>query len=237
MNRDEHRTIRESLGAFVLGQLSRGERTAVGAHLDGCAACRAELAEIEPVVGPLSRVDPRHLDATPVPPQWLGDRIVARARAEGGPRRPRRGVLVAAVAAALTGVAGAGVGYLAGSGPAVPREPVALRAADTRVDASATVIPHTWGVEITLDADGFEQGAEYRVVVVDDAGRRVGAGAGGCCATSTRRSCGRRRPASTSSTPAARSSCTATCASDPAGVHHEVVDVAARPPGRTRRHT
>ncbi len=177
MNRDEHRTIRESLGAYALGQLPRHERIAVRAHLDGCAACRAELAEIEPVVGPLGRVDPGRLDATPVPPQWLGDRIVARARAEGGPRRSRRGVLVAAVAAALTGVAGAGVGYLAGSGPAVPREPVAVRAADARVDASATVVPHTWGVEITLDADGFEQGAEYRVVVVDDAGRRVGAGA------------------------------------------------------------
>lgn len=32
-------------------------------------------------------------------------------------------------------------------------------------------------MEITLDAAGFEQGADHRVVIVDDAGRRVGAGA------------------------------------------------------------
>jgi anti-sigma factor RsiW len=177
VNQDEHRTIRESLGAYALGQLSREERVAVGAHLDSCDGCRSELAEIDPVVAPLSRVDPGRLDATPVPPPWLGDRIVARVRAEGPPRRSRRGLLTAAVAAALTGVAGAGVGYLAGSGPAVPREPVTLQATGGRVDASATVIPHTWGVEVTLDAAGFEQGAEYRVVIVDDAGRRVGAGA------------------------------------------------------------
>jgi anti-sigma factor RsiW len=146
VNRDEHRTIRESLGAYALGQLPRHERIAVRAHLDGCAACRAELAEIEPVVGPLGRVDPGRLDATPVPPQWLGDRIVARARAEGGPRRSRRGVLVAAVAAALTGVAGAGWATWPAAGPRSPASPSRsgppTRASTRRPPSSRT--PGAW---------------------------------------------------------------------------------------------
>ena len=44
------------------------------------------------------------------------------------------------------------------------------------VQASAVAIPHTWGVEITLDADGFARGAVYRVVVRDEGGRTVSAG-------------------------------------------------------------
>lgn len=177
MNRDEHRAVRTSLGGYVLGQLPESERVAVRAHLDGCAVCRAEVAEIDPVVGPLRGADPARLDTTPTPSPWLGERIVARARAEGAPAaRSRRGLLVGAAASVVAAIAGAGIGFTAGSGPAVPREPVQLQALDDRVDAAATVVPHNWGVEITLVADGFEPGAVYRVVVLDDAGRRVGAG-------------------------------------------------------------
>lgn len=177
MNRDEHRAIREALGAFALGGLPADERGAVQAHLDGCAACRDELAEITPVVGPLRSVDPDALARTPAPPPWLGEHIVHRALAEGVPdRRVRRGMVVAA-AVAVGALAGGGIGYVAGSGPAVPREPVTVQALDARIDATASVIPHTWGVEITLAADGFRPGAVYRVVVSDDAGRQVDAGA------------------------------------------------------------
>lgn len=176
MNRDEHRTLRESLGAYALGQLGEPERTTLGAHLDGCGECRGELADIAPVVAGLHGVDPDRLDATPAPPPGLGEHIVRTAMSE---RRTgvRRGVLLAAAGVVVAAVAGGGVGYAAGSAtPDVPREPVVLQAADARVDASATVVPHTWGVEITLDADGFTPGAAYRVVVLDDTGRQVDAG-------------------------------------------------------------
>lgn len=177
MNRDEHRTLRESLGAFALGQLGGPELTTLEAHLDGCAECRGELAEIQPVVRGLRGVDPDRLDTDPAPPPQLGEAIVSRALSE---RRsgPRRGLLLAAAGVVVAALIGGGVGYLArgDTTPTVPREPVTLQASDVRVDATATVVPHTWGVEITLDADGFTTGAAYRVVVLDDAGRRVDAG-------------------------------------------------------------
>lgn len=176
MKRDEHRTLRESLGAYALGQLPGPELTTLQAHLDGCAECRAELAEIQPVVRGLRGVDPDRLDTTPAPPPLLGEQIVSRALSE---RRtgPRRGVLLVAAGVVVAALIGGGVGYVVGDAtPSVPREPVTLLASDARVDASATVIPHTWGVEITLDADGFTAGTVYRVVVLDDAGKRIDAG-------------------------------------------------------------
>jgi anti-sigma factor RsiW len=176
VNRDEHRAVRESLGAYVLGGLDGPEQAAVQAHLDGCPACRAELREIEPVVEPLRSVDPDRIDRTPVPPPWLGQQIVDRAMADRPTRR--RSLLTVAAAVAVVAALAGGLGFMAGQGtvPNVPRELVAVEAFDPRVDVSATVVPHTWGVEITLDANGFAPGAVYRVVVLDDAGREVNAG-------------------------------------------------------------
>ncbi|WP_181779369.1 anti-sigma factor family protein [Pseudonocardia pini] len=173
---DGHRALRELLGAHALGGLTDAEATALRAHLDGCPACRAELNELESVAVALRAVDPAALDDTPVPPPGLADRIVARTRTVPRPatRRPALAMAAAVLVAALVG---GGVGFIAGTGPAVPRETVALRTLASTVQASATVVPHTWGIEITLDADGFDAGTAYRVVVVDDSGRTVEAGA------------------------------------------------------------
>jgi hypothetical protein len=168
--------LRESLGALLLGQLPEPERATLQAHVDGCAECRAEMAEIAPLAGALRHVDPDRLDTTPTPPPQLGEQIIGRAVAE---RRsgPYRGALMVAAGIVVAVLIGGGVGFVAGSStPGVPREPVTLVASDTAIDASATVVPHSWGVEITLDADGFAPGAVYRVVVVDDTGRAVDAG-------------------------------------------------------------
>ena len=43
---DGHRELREQLGSYALGHLPDGEALALRAHLDGCAACRADLADL-----------------------------------------------------------------------------------------------------------------------------------------------------------------------------------------------
>ncbi|OMQ14098.1 anti-sigma factor, partial [Modestobacter sp. VKM Ac-2676] len=45
--------MREQLGVYALGAGSSDERAVVRAHLEGCAACRAELAELTPVAARL----------------------------------------------------------------------------------------------------------------------------------------------------------------------------------------
>ncbi|MHA6784562.1 anti-sigma factor family protein [Pseudonocardia saturnea] len=188
MTGETHRTIREELGAYALGQLTGDRWHAVHDHLETCAVCRADLDEIAPVAGLLGgardRLRPDDLSTDPAPPP-LPDALIAEVRAAAPPdrtarRRPRR-VRLAAAAAAGVLVAG-GVGYVVGAaaGPQsqeqVPREDVAVRAAAPGIRAEAALIAHTWGMEVTLTATGFTAGEAYIVTVTDDAGRTVGAG-------------------------------------------------------------
>jgi anti-sigma factor RsiW len=171
----EHRGLREQLGWYALGHGTPEERAGVRAHLDGCAACRAELAELTPLTRWLDRVDPDRLDDQPAPPPGLGDAVLARIAAER-PRRasPRR----ALAAAAVVGVAAAGfgIGWLARPVPdPLPLEPVAVQAGPG-IEATADVVPHTWGLEVRLTGEGFTAGAVYRVVVTDEEGAAVPAG-------------------------------------------------------------
>ncbi|WBQ07462.1 anti-sigma factor family protein [Kribbella sp. CA-293567] len=178
MNIDEHRRLRELLGAFALDQLSTAERTAVQAHLDGCAACRAELAAIAPLAGPLGLIDPARLDQAPAgPPDWLETSILTAIRAEPRRIRSRGRWLLSAAAAVVIGGAGAAAGYaVAPDPPKIPLEPVQVTAIAAGVRSTAAVVPHTWGMEIKLAGTGFEAGKRYHVVVLDEAGRIAPAG-------------------------------------------------------------
>lgn len=189
MRQEDHRAIREQLGAFALGQLDADERLAVQAHLDGCPSCRAELAAIAPLAGPLRAVRPERIDAQPVPPPGLGEAVLARIRAEAGvpsipAARSRTAgrsaqILRAAAAAAVIALAAGAIGFgLSAQGRDATQgalETVAVQAA-ADVRASAELVPHTWGLEIKLVATGFEPGLPYRVSVTDDQGRTADAG-------------------------------------------------------------
>jgi hypothetical protein len=58
------------LGVYALGAADAAETTLVETHLAGCAACRAELARLEPLAGLLAHV-PLSLVAADLPPAWL----------------------------------------------------------------------------------------------------------------------------------------------------------------------
>jgi len=172
---ENHRAVREQLGAFALGQLDAAERVAVQAHLDGCPSCRAELNSIAPLAAPLRSVRPERIDDVPALPPGLGEAVMSRIRAEAGGEQPtvtpappdrapwrtaRR--LQLAAAAAVIAIAAGGIGFGVGaqgssSAPA-PLEAVAVRSASPTVQAVADVVPHTWGVEIKLEATGFAPG-------------------------------------------------------------------------------
>ncbi len=178
MNPEEHRALRELLGAYALGQLTPAEATAVQAHLDGCAECRVELAAIAPLARPLRMVDPDRLGAErPMPPAWLEESILTAIDNEPRRRRPIGRRLVAAAAVVVIGAGGAALGYgLAPKPPEIPLEPVSVAVADPAVRSTADVVPHTWGMEIKLTATGFADGQTYRVVVVTADGRAAPAG-------------------------------------------------------------
>lgn len=196
MNDEQHRDMRIALGAFALDQLGPEERTAVQAHLDGCASCRTELAQLAPLRGHLDLVDVDRLDEVPVTPAELGPRIIdqlrreapARAATLDAGRRPssrrrarrrRSALAVTVVGAAAAAVLAFGAGWmLRPDPPAGPLEAVAVRALDTEVrEVTADVVPHTWGMEIKLQGSGFRAGDIYDVSVITASGEPVGAGA------------------------------------------------------------
>lgn len=201
MESSAHRELRELLGAYALGGLPEEARARLRAHLDGCGACRAELAEISPLAHALRGVEPEALSAMPVPPADLGDRIIARiaeertlaeARARrderhGAVRARSRGLMRAVVAAVLVVAALAG-GTVLGRATApdqtatppaapLPIEDMTLRAVDQSVDIeSAVVVAHTWGVEARFEASGLDAGEVYRAAFRAEDGRLLPAG-------------------------------------------------------------
>lgn len=53
----EHVELRMNLGVYALGRLDADECPAVRAHLELCAPCRAELAELREAADLLRRLD------------------------------------------------------------------------------------------------------------------------------------------------------------------------------------
>ncbi len=202
MGSDEHRLLRELLGTFALGALPEDEASGLRAHLDGCAACRAELAEIAPLAADLRGVDPDALTSVATPPIDLGDRIRGQVAAErelvqarerrtqrrtSVRRSTRRAVAAAAVVVLGAGALGAGTVLGRSTAPelqALPApsstapsfERVALRTAVGLQAETASLVPHTWGVEARFEGSGFAAGRVYRAAFRAQDGRMVPAG-------------------------------------------------------------
>jgi hypothetical protein len=161
------REWRERLGAYVLGQLSDDERAATAAHIEGCAACRAEAESLAPLAELLPKADPAQLGAAPAPPAELADRIAARiARETGQTRRRKRrrltiGFSTAAAAAAAAAVLLLTVGN--SSPPGGARQTVTFHSLPRGVEIAATLEPRPFGTEIRMDVHGIRSGTLCRV--------------------------------------------------------------------------
>jgi hypothetical protein len=163
------RPWREMLGAYVLRQLPRDDRVALEAHVDGCAACDAELQELRPVAEALPAADPAHLGARPAPPADLGDRVAARIRSARTSKARRRWKVAVASLAAAAVVA---VSTLAVSAALRPDrhdyEVFDFPVLPVGVVAKAFLYPPeegTPGVEVWLEVDGLQPGASYAIWV------------------------------------------------------------------------
>ena len=148
---DPHQRLRELLGVHALGHLAPAEDAAVRAHLDGCASCRTELAEIAPLRRALDGVDPERLDSPASPPPQLGDQVRRLVAAERAQRAPGDG---------------AGVGR----GDDVPAAGGAAPGASADASAGAVPVPLRRSRRVRLLA------AAAAVVVVGGAGVLLGRG-------------------------------------------------------------
>ena len=191
------------LGAYVLGGLGETDRHAVITHVQGCADCRRELAELEAMAAALGEVPPEaFLDGPPVDGDLLLQRTLRAARAEtaqgrtAGPRQVRQasqpdrstGRRLALVAAGVALLAAAGLGGAMigrGTAPAPQAQSttapagsrtVAATNATTGASMTATVIPAAGWVRVHAKVDGIKAGKKCQLVVTSRSGAKLVAG-------------------------------------------------------------
>ncbi|NYD47302.1 anti-sigma factor RsiW [Actinomadura luteofluorescens] len=191
---------RTALGSYVLGALDPGERSRLEAHLEGCPACRDELAGMAGLPALLGRVDEAQLERVAGPPPELLDELLARAaerrRGRFGPlgrlSGGRAGWAPPAAAACLLLVVGGLFGGLLfpsrtdGPGAGPPPSPPAstsaapvvagerITASDPRSAVKGYVVLRrkAWGTEVELHLAGVPKGSHCRLLVIARDGRR-----------------------------------------------------------------
>ncbi|MBA2691449.1 MAG: zf-HC2 domain-containing protein [Rubrobacter sp.] len=178
MNDENCRRCRGLLGVRLLGGLEPAEEAELEGHLESCPECRAEEAELRSVAELLG--EPGSLDEEDFePPPDLKEKVVGKAL--GG--RPRRVPPIAAAAAALAVVAiGVAALFAAGlpSSDDTPglgdEEPISFGSPPRGVTVEASVVAHTWGTELLMDAEGLETGEVYTVSIEKEDGESVPTG-------------------------------------------------------------
>lgn len=173
----DHQQLREQLGTYVLGQLDPAGRDEVQDHLSGCPSCRAEVADLAPVVAALDRLGPVPVDEGEVavdPQSQLGE-LDARRQSRARGARVRRALGSVLVAATVAAAFGLGTWY-AGPRTDPPVVEVPMTLDQPGLTADAGLVRHTWGTELKLEATGLAAGQSYAVTFLTEDGGRVSAG-------------------------------------------------------------
>jgi Putative zinc-finger len=171
---DQHHRYGEQIGAFLLGKLDGGERTAMQTHLASCPVCQAEVRELEPVVKALADAAPDRIDENPLPPGDLEESTLAPILKEiHSARRHRRWSGLAAAAICVVAIGLAGFTWLLE--PAVALEPLEFSVAPG-MEVQGHLIEHARGTEIRLVVSGSQDGQTHRVTLVSEDEERVNSG-------------------------------------------------------------
>lgn len=186
---NDHREMREALGAYVLGRLDPPERHAVEEHLQHCPSCRdevADLAALPPLLGRL-RPDEAAADLAASPVDVLESVLGSIARER---RRLRAGLWAwrGAAAAAVIGLLFVWQPWPDGD----LEQPVKARAQAVAAAANATdgivdAYAWEWGTTVQVDVRDLPTRDGYVIWAVSEDGVRQQAGAWGPTATNQAR--------------------------------------------------
>ncbi|MGN6722548.1 MAG: anti-sigma factor family protein [Marmoricola sp.] len=168
----EHKRYADWDAAYVLGSLSRSERTEYEAHLADCKICRTAIGDLAPLPGLLARVDEAEALAMLEEPAEAVAPVVSL---EPRRRRPRFAVLAAGIAAAALVLTAILVPILGNQTTPSTAASISLsKTVPSPLTASVKLTAMTWGtrIDMTCTYAGYE-GAQsaYRLYVVDRSGR------------------------------------------------------------------
>ena len=168
MTDHDHDEVRLALGSYLAGALDTSSRREVEAHLERCASCRREVAELAVLPGLLARVGSL-VDEEPIEvPATLRAGFLSRVRDERRAQVVRlRAWRVAATALALV-VASLLVVVVARAPSSPGGVGYAMRPASAavRLRGVATLTPKAWGTEVSFSLRGVPAGLSCEAVVV-----------------------------------------------------------------------
>jgi Putative zinc-finger len=172
------RDWRGDLGIEALGRLEEPERTALLAHVDGCAECRGALVELTRVAGALDLADAKRIGEGefPQPPDDLGTRVLGRLQWERKAKRHRRARALVTAATGIAAAAAIAVALVVSNSGGAHGTVVALRSPMRGVHAQAVLFTEASGTRVQLKVEGLDDGDWYWLWVTGADGRRVGAG-------------------------------------------------------------
>ena len=177
MTSEACREYRAALGAVALGGADPAEEIALQAHLDGCAACRAELRELTSVAAALPLADAGHvIGDVAQPPSTLGGQVLGRVAAERTARRARLRRRVVLVAATATAIAAAIVALVLVVPSNSPRGTHVVFASRVGVSAAATLRARDAGTEVSFHVSGLHPGDYYWLWLTGSDEHRIAAG-------------------------------------------------------------
>jgi predicted anti-sigma-YlaC factor YlaD len=172
------RAHRGDLAAAALGRIDGSDAVALRAHVEGCAACRQELAELESAARMLPLAEPAHVTGTIEPPAALESRVRERVAAEmreRARRRRRRWISTTAAATAVAAGLVFALALLSGDGGGADDRRVVFEA-NGETAGTAVLHARAAGTEIRLDGNGFDRGDTYWLWLTGADGERVAAG-------------------------------------------------------------
>lgn len=180
---DDHRRLRESLGAYVLGVLEPAERRELEVHIAGCTPCTEEAARFGPIPGLLGRVDVEEAAASQlIPSPGLLDGVASALDLERANLRSQvvrwRTVAATAVAAGTVAVLVLAAPWQAGPDRLMASAaPVAAEASSTTGEAAT--IAWEWGTTVELRVESLPPRSGYVLVAIGEDGQREQAGTWG----------------------------------------------------------
>ena len=166
-------------GDLAMHSISKLEpEVAVGlrAHLDGCAECREQAAELASVADSLRFAAPAAVEdpeATRVPPR-LQESVLSRLEAEAGQTRRRSRRRVGVVASLAAGIAAAVVVVASvGSGPPTPTPSGRIVALTGAPGTAGTImlVRSSSGTNVTLREHGQPVGRDFVVTMESTSGK------------------------------------------------------------------